>query len=333
LDYIAGFIPGLTESRAQRLLPEVLERRDYRVVESTQRSPEEQRKALVDQAFTKPSRWLQKTRLSWFAADEEDIVLSWDDGDWDLPLLRDVSALSGGFVAAVNFRSALAQYGFALFFAGRTVQAWIGNATGITVRVGEPVAREKDVLPFFRRCVGELTANRLGDVLSMQAPRTHSLAVLARSEPNLESLSAGDDAPLTRAAFPLVTEDAFSGALDRLKTSVPGDGWRWLPRRSRKADLPYILVERGGTLDEALLLTLTGALDGAALAVELGAAGWFRWLRVDSGERVLGGSASGAEALIDRWKDVGVILAEPPALLTWPSDETGRPLSPPPQQA
>ena len=327
MDYITGFIPGLRESRAQQLLPEALDRHDYRIVESEQRSPEEQRKALVDQAFTKPSRWLQKIRLSWFAADEQDIVLNWDDGEWDLALLRDLSGSSGGFVAAVNFRSTLAQYGFALFFAGRTVQAWIGSPKGITFRVGEAVAHEKDVVPFFKRCVGELTANRLGDLLSTPAPATHSLALLVRSEPDLNSLSLGKEPPLTRVAFPLATEDAFTGALAQLKTRVPGDGWRWLPRRSRKAELPYILMQRSGTLDEGLLLTLTGALDGSALAVELGAAGWFRWMRVDSGERVLGGSASGAEALIDRWKDVGVVLAEPPALLTWPSDEAGRPLA------
>lgn len=237
------------------------------------------------------------------------------DRRWDPALVRALSRGIGGYAVALESWRGREEYRLGVFYAGHTVELdlfdgrrppsqrlpdeewaqagylrhWTGLADGVDLDLGPAPA----VRP--------------------QAWIVRDLRPLAPPAP----LDAGSEPALGRAAFGPVEEAAFREVFEQLAPSPP-PSLRWLARTTYGAEVPFVLVDRDGALDDALVAERARRLDVFVAAAELSGPGRsFRWL-AGHGAALQGGLRRGAFDLEALWRGFSVCLGASPSCVRWP---------------
>lgn len=250
-------------------------------------------------------------------------------GRWDLNLARCLSAATGGFAVAFESARVLGYQGIALFYAGHTIEAW-GEDAEISHRGIDlaPAPPDRELYDLFADHVHAVSGLLLPD-LDWDDDTVLRLISLEPQETPFDpyQLLSTEKGPFTRAVLANVDEVAFSKTVAGLPIDRRGH-WRWLAQQTPYTEIPYILLQRSGAFDSALLATLAQQTKSYAAGVELGTAGGlFSWVWIDPGGAERSGTGRGAAAFISLWRDVAVIMGTTPDVMAWPNGLDGHSLN------
>jgi hypothetical protein len=133
----------------------------------------------------------------------------------------------------------------------------------------------------------------------------------------------------TRVAFSFTSDAAFARAAVEATMeglSIRTSGWRSLERMTPLAGLPFIIMEKCGECDVALVDFLSKRLDAYAAAVELrsgckAALWWF-----DPANGIQAWEGHGSVDVVDAWYRLAIIMGEAAGVIRWPRKQSGHAL-------
>jgi len=277
----------------------------------------------------------------------------WPGGDsalrdpvFSMRLIRDLTALTGGFGAAWIHDALHRRCGQILAYAGRTLEA-VSMADGQDpVQWGGPeqaLARMDAVTnaAVFGDRLERMTRLTTADIRYQLVNGT-----LLRSIWDLVELGAvgaldqNEETPLSRVVLAL-SGDEFQDAINRFAATTAGalsslEGWRWSEQQtpSRIADVsweygsePFVLMEREGALSEASLQPFFDVLKPViATAYEIAGGGRpTRWVDWELGAMRRAGEASSGDEFFSIFREVAQVLDADPGAFCAPIG-TGGPL-------
>ncbi len=237
------------------------------------------------------------------------------DGRWDLRLGRCLSAM-GGFAAAFESSRTRGIGGTALFYAGHTLEAW-GEDTQVRhdgIRLG-PVPNESAADARFNTYLNALCEQSLADLNATATTQIELIPLTPPAAFDPYDLDEACESFSVRMVLENVEEEDFARVFAELYTEG-GDEWRWGAARTPGVGVPYIVLERPGSLSPALLSALTQRLDcygmGAAFA---GAGEAFTWVWSEPDGNQREGQGQGALDFISLWRDLAVTMGALPSEL------------------
>jgi len=235
---------------------------------------------------------------------------------WDPALARAMSREVGGYAVALESWSGGGQYGFGVFYAGRTVEINLFDYRRRRTP-GEPLDEEQAQAAYLRHW------KALSDGIERElwpAPTVRPQAWIVRDLRPLVELAPPDpisERNFSRAVFgPVEDEAEFRAAFEQLAPSPPAS-LRWL-RTAYEGGVPYVLLDHEGPLDDVLVTELARRLDVFFAAVEFaGPRSAFRWLD-GNGAAVERGTGQGALELEELWRGFSACMGVGPACIRWP---------------
>jgi hypothetical protein len=253
-------------------------------------------------------------------------------GRWSPRMVRAISGATGGFAAAAEITRGSDQYGFGLFYAGRTVEivqcdgdgkVWQFGTTNETARAlcGETAVYDRYQATFVA-LTGENTPALLRSAAAM---RSYCIVVAPPDPPNSGLVVDNESGPMSRVVLAGVEESDFRHVLaDPALSHAHGQGWRWISCNAPFTGLPYVMLQRNWSLDETLVTALAIRLGfGLGISVE-GKGRPFRWMRVEPDGITHSGRSCGADAFIEQCAAFSITMGEPPDMLCWNSQHPGQ---------
>lgn len=238
---------------------------------------------------------------------------------WDPLLARELSAELGGFAVSIEASRSLGRSGWAVFFAGRTIEFVSENRGEAPLALGSARDRDradpvgKDIHAEF----GDLYTQLTGWPCPAEEGMASHLSIVATGCPPPPGWRprATEEKPLALAVFPLVDEAQFAAVWQAVATADAAT-WRRRPVFTAPAGIPYVVLSRDGDPDVALYEALARRLDVPAAAVGLAGPGaTFASWRVQPGEAAQRGSGGGAAALVACLMPALSALGERPGIL------------------
>lgn len=339
---IDSFFPDVDGGELEAAVEQLLPRRGYAVHERVTYEPGQSTRALEEAlgrhpgagAITMSSREGDARPPAGLLG-----IRAEPDAPWEPDLVRALSGVLGGYGVAVESWSLRGQYGGAVFYAGHTIELERSDGEHGDLHVGGPsgpsggLDETRANADFVRRWCS-LTEGATLDLWPASRGRSRSWIVSRSARPSIsEMLEEERERGWSRAAFGPVEESDFRDALGSLASTHASAG-RWLPRVTPGAEVPFVLLDREGPLDQALVSALSQRLQAFVTAVELRGIGLpFRWLEGDGQAVETTGQEQGADALEQLWNRFSVCLGASPGVVRWPGTHRGHPLVPPTDSA
>jgi hypothetical protein len=236
---------------------------------------------------------------------------------WDLALIRRLSAQTGGFAVAVDSVRTEDRYGFAVFYAGHTLELHTRHQLG-QIDLGAPAPDPPwDPVRDHRRALESMCRGRLVELQPTDGSPLPWIAI-DRSAPGGDPylLDPSDERPLCRVILPGVDGRSARRVMTTIRT---GEDWRLQEARGPLTDLPYVMIERPGVLPVETIAAIATGLDCLAAGVGLGGGPQFAWLTCDPGNAPSSGQALGADAFIRVLSFAMVAIGECAAAVRWPA--------------
>jgi hypothetical protein len=314
------FMPAVLEKEGDAALARILARsgcRVERVVSHTVEDQLELQAALGPgmRLFTQFALAAPGSPTVW-VLDETTAGIEW----WNPLLAHELSADLGGFAVSAEASRTLGRYGYAVFFAGRTIEFTSYDYVGGRFDAGQPSGEstatlDERVYPAFTDLYTRLTDSPASGLLWGQDTRLSSSVAKCFEWQSAWRPRTEDEPPLALAVFALAEEREFSTTWDELAAGRPAS-WRWHASRTTISQIPYVLLTRDGELDTALCNALARRLNVPAAAVAVHAPGApFTWWNLQPGEATRHGQARGAAEFADRLMPATVALGERPGVL------------------
>jgi hypothetical protein len=240
---------------------------------------------------------------------------------WDPLLARELSAELGGFAVSMEASRNLGRLGYAVFFAGRTIEftsedPYRGRFDAGRLPSDESTAtRIERVYPTFTDLYTLLSGSPASGLLWERGTHLSSLVVNGCPCEVAWHPHAEDETPLALVVFALAEEQEFTKAWQELGAMRP-PGWHWRATATTSSQIPYVLLTRDGGLDIALCDALARRLDVPAAAVALHTPGGaFDWWNAQPGMATRHGQALGAAEFVQRLMPATVALGERPGIM------------------
>lgn len=234
-------------------------------------------------------------------------------GGWDAALAQALSAQTSGFAVSVETSRTPGRAGYAVFFAGRSIEFISENQAQATFAEG---LASEGVYAAFAQVYPLLTGwpfpepqkwAELKPVAAAQCPAEPA----GRPMPD-EPGEADVAGKLALAVFPLVAGDEFSAAWRGVAPTAMTN-WTWQAAETATAGIPYVMLTRAGDLDVALCESLAAQFDVPAAAVGLNGPGApFDWWRAQPSQR---GAGVGAESFAGALMPAMSALGERPGII------------------
>lgn len=251
-------------------------------------------------------------------------------GSMDMGLPRALSAIGGGFAAAVDSRRFSDQYRLNVYYAGGLIEAIdcsfdAGTLPAGTLLRGGP-CDDESIYAAFERLYGEVTGGLPHELRAGPETETESWLIRPAGGPGTRSPA---DETVSRIAIAGVEEQIFQVAAASLP-AAERDGWQWLGARTPVAQIPYVLLRSSGMLDQTLVGRLASKCEASTAALQWQAAdprgtalASFTWLAAEPDGTGSRGEDRGAVAFAERWAALTVTMGESPGILRWPESTPG----------
>ncbi|MGH3901551.1 MAG: hypothetical protein ACRDTA_25515 [Pseudonocardiaceae bacterium] len=321
LHLLRSFVPEVQEEEAAAALARVLASRGCRVeraISHTAGALAELRAALSPgmRLLTQFSSATSGGPAAWIL-DETTAGLDL----WDPLLAHELSAALGGFAVSAEASRSLGRHGYAVFFAGRTIEFTSNDSDCERLDVGDVPSGESTatlierVYPAFTDLYTRLTGSPASSLLWEQDTRLTSAVASGSQREAVWRPRMENEPPLALAIFALAEEREFTVAWEELAAGRPAT-WRWHAAATSTSQISYVLLTRDGGLDMALFDALARRLDVPTAAVAMRAPGApFAWWNAQPGEAPHHGQARGAAEFVQRLMPATVALGERPGVL------------------
>ncbi|WP_224041505.1 hypothetical protein [Paraburkholderia unamae] len=228
-------------------------------------------------------------------------------GGWDAALAQALSAQTGGFAVSVETSRSPGRAGYAVFFAGRSIEFISENQA--QAAFAEGLASE-GVYAAFAQVYPLLTGWPFPE-LQTWAELKPVAAAQCPAEPAGRPMP-DEPGKLALAVFPLVAGDEFSAAWRGVAPTAMTN-WTWQAAETATAGIPYVMLTRAGDLDVAVCESLAAQFDVPAAAVGLNGPGApFDWWRAQPSQR---GAGVGAESFAGALMPALSALGERPGII------------------